>query len=761
MLRSFISAIFLIAATTSADAQNATVARDPAAFRDSLLSLTDVTVLARMERTLDMPGSARSLEPILERGLIAHRIFQITGDREDAARARDAFKKAIERFPDSTWSHYGYAISLADGPETRLKGVLGGIAATQTLAELMKKDPRSKARNELRTVLARDPSFGDAAVLLADLAVADGGRNQALVREARDALQQTRAAGATGPAVSTALARMETQLGNPAAAAKITDADAASGDALALKTQAQALLLQPGHEEEGGRAYARAIQLLTPQAAAAMYADVQVLVTSAEAAEWKRAKPDQQQQWLTRFWSRRAADAGVPVADRLATHYRRLAVAQQRYVRNSLRGSAGNGTLTTSLPAGTYPFDQRGVMYVRHGEPVTVVSTQSRGVLPNETWVYNIPDAGAQIFHFAALRGASDFVLISDITKAIDPAANLDDRNRALITLLQDRIPFESTYQTAAMRIRSLLSTNPGLPLDGTDIRNVLAASDADYRKGARETLKTDSYRKDYDDKINYVSDVFTFRTPLGRTEITAAFAVPVKDVQPMAASNGTRYALNLSLIVLDTLLGNVTRRDTSVVIETPLKLEPADYLRAHITMPVVPTQFAKYRLVVEDVVSGNGETTADDKKLKDYANTDRLLISDIVLAAPDSAGDWQRGAQHLALALPRTFEPSHPFTVFYEIYNLQKNEPFTTHIAVTPLGSAAGRRIKDILGSSAQPIQVSFDAVAATDANNVQQEVRQLASSLPPGRYRITVEVTGSVSHRTATADVEFTVTK
>ena len=117
--------------------------------------------------------------------------------------------------------------------------------------------------------------------------------------------------------------------------------------------------------------------------------------------------------------------------------------------------------------------------------------------------------------------------------------------------------------------------------------------------------------------------------------------------------------------------------------------------------------------------------------------------------------------AQRLALALPRSFEPTRPFTVFYEVYNFAPGESYSTLITVTPIEGGAGRRIKGLLGGGTKPIEVRFEGIAAPDSAGVLQEVRQVASDLGEGRYRMVVEVTARTSGRTARTETEFEVTK
>ncbi|HEX6694104.1 MAG TPA: GWxTD domain-containing protein [Longimicrobiales bacterium] len=736
----------------------------PETLQDSLAVISDVPLLHRMERPLPAAAAASTPWEVLQRGFIEHRIWQLTGDASDAKRARQTFEDGAERFAADPWIRYGWARALADGPETRLRvagGVLSDVTIFQSVGEILKRDPRSRARGQLRRALQLNPAFGEAALLLADLAVADGGRSSALVREARDVLAAARAAGATQPEVGNKLARMETLLGNYAAATAVTEANAASGDAGALKARAEALLLQPSRQAEGAQLYARALDAPTEEAVAAMFLDVQVLMNATEAAEWKRLRtPAEKGAWIRRFWDRRAAESGVTVAERLASHYKRLEIARRSYVKGSTRGASGFGVLLVDRPAGDYPFDDRGAILIRHGPPEAVVSTQAPGTLPNETWAYDLPGIGPQLFHFVTLAGTQEYALVSDITTAIDPAASRTSfgnlRNRALLSLLQDRIPLDQRYQVAAARINTMLVRQPMLPLDGTDVRAALENMDAEYRTGARRALRTDTYRRPYEGALSFLHDVFAFRTPFSRTELTAAFAVPASQLEPLAASNNSRFALKLSAILLDTLQGTVTRMDTTVEVQLAQPPGPRDYVHAHVTLPVIPSEHTVYTLVAEDMVGGRGSSVDGSRRLRDFSSSENLLVSDIVLARPSAAGEWRRGDQTFRLALPRSFAPSSPFTVFYEVYNFEPGERFSTHISAVPVNRSTLQRV---FGGGPRPVDVRFDGIASPGSDGVQQEVREVATELEPGRYRMTITVTAQGSRRTAVTETLFEV--
>jgi hypothetical protein len=134
-------------------------------------------------------------------------------------------------------------------------------------------------------------------------------------------------------------------------------------------------LRTPGREEAGERAWARLLERLTPALADRLFAELRPITTDAEEQRWRSADLEGRREWLRRFWDVRAGLSAVDVSERMAAHYRRLTVALDRYVRGS-DGPPPPETLTGVPPRG--PFDERGVIYLRHGEPYRRISTRTQ-----------------------------------------------------------------------------------------------------------------------------------------------------------------------------------------------------------------------------------------------------------------------------------------------------------------------------------------------------------------------------------------------
>jgi hypothetical protein len=324
------------------------------------------------------------------------------------------------------------------------------------------------------------------------------------------------------------------------------------------------------------------------------------------------------------------------------------------------------------------------------------------------------------------------------------------------MALVEDRATFDGRYRSAATRLRSVLQRNPGIPLDHTEVRQLIENAEAGYRRGARIALAHDSHVRFYADDVALHHDVFSFRTPEGRTELTAALAIPARELTPLSGSGGTEYQRRTSVIVVDTLLGSVTRRDTAQTVRVGRMLGDADYVRTHLSMPVVPTDDGVYRIVVEDVASGHGTQLRGPARIRELG-AQQLLVSDVVLAFPDSTGDWVRGDSRLALLLPRRFGADRPFTIFYEVYNLTANQPYTTRINVERADGGGGG-ILGIFRRGPRPIDLRFEDIAQPDRNGTVQQSRRVASDLPSGNYRMTITVQ-TRDGATARTETTFTV--
>jgi GWxTD domain-containing protein len=671
-------------------------------------------------------------ETFLELGFLYLRLHQITNEKDDYESARDAFDRAKQLAPRNAWSHYGDAASLAYGPDVRLHGSQL-IQTGRSWAQELGLDARSKARRAAERALEIDPAFAQAAELFAGLAIF--GQSRGEMERARDALARVIARGRATDRSFIMLSRVSGALGDAPAALDAAEA-AARHDASpeALHAVAAALLRTPGREADGANAWFAMVETMSDDRAERVWMEVGPIADTAETRQWRDADLDGRKAMMRKFWTLRAGEGAVSVPERLAEHYRRLAVAIERFPRNS--DGAQPSTETLLRDRDPSPFDERGIVYLRHGEPDVIISTDTpfpyvacgpptrRSVIDNESWVYRPLGDRRRMIHFLRCVGYPDWI-----------------------------VPYETPCGEGTLYVLD----RQGYDDDATMCNE---RTPERVRTFALDRLRDDSHRPRFDAVLPFGYDLLAFRGPDGRTDLSAPVAVLTDSLPPDSLADGQlAYRLSLSMFVVDTIAGTVTQADTTVVYRTTRAPSRGEVLVAYVNASTAPTEDALHRIVIRDGGDrSRGQLHGARIRVPSYAG-DTLMVSSIVLAVPGEGGNWRRGDTQLTVMPVGEFAGG-AFRAFYEVYNLPENTPYQTEVIV----DHARGDLDQLTGewSPGDPvIRLRFEGVAAPDARGVVNELRSIETGLLPGRYRIHVRVTNLETRATATSQRLFAVTR
>lgn len=778
------SALVFLAALHVATLRASAQQWDPDLVRDSLKNNSSVPELRKREYALAARAS-RSTDALVERGLVLLRIYELTRDNDDADQARKSFEEALKHDPRSGWAHYGLGLALSGGPGVRVPspgGVLDGFVLGQSLAELFGQDPRSRASRHFLKAVEFNPSFSDAAVEFARIALET--RDRQALAQGRDVIRRMHTGGVNDPELSVALSNIEAALGNldaalAAADAAIADSSTSSGH----HARATALLRQKGKEEDGARSFFAAVDGLDAESMGAFFADVRTIANARELQNWERNGIEGRRALLKYFWEIRAAAAGVSVPERMAEHYRRIAEAQTRFRRTGRRGGPPAGSLISKhFDADALPYDERGLIYIRHGEPLEILRASNVDLRPNETWVYRTPTGAYQMFHFVVLRDGTDYRLVDDLFNAVDPSSNnmpYDGVGR----LLESRAAYDQRYNVMAQRLASVRNRNwfgsalavwaaaEGTLGGGADmgaeaqsalssITDMRQRMSVELRETALAALESDTDRPDFAADLPFYYDLYTFRGRDNVAEVTAALAIPGTHLTARATDNRSVYSLGISFIVIDTVFGTVARKDTTVSFVAQALLGPNEHVRFHTSLVPPAGSSPVYRIVVRDLGhEGRGQLYGSTMRVGSYGSPN-LAISDIVLAEAEP-GSWTRGNVRLALVPPRQFTEKEPISFFYELYNLPEGSPYRTEIVLTPEDGLRGfTRIRRLFGGSDGSMRLTFDGTAQPNTETgAIQELRRVTVDLKPGRYKVNILVTSLQTQQTTTTEKRFQI--
>lgn len=252
---------------------------------------------------------------------------------------------------------------------------------------------------------------------------------------------------------------------------------------------------------------------------------------------------------------------------------------------------------------------------------------------------------------------------------------------------------------------------------------------------------------------LPFFYDLYTFRGDGRTTTVVAAFAVPVRRLEHESRDGGVQYRFDVTLVLADTALRSVSRTDDSVFVVAPHPLSGDHLLHTHIEVRAPPSRTTLQRVVMTDASTpGIGQLYGSAFPIPDYSG-DELMLSDIALGRPGVQVGWKRGEVVLAL-LPTSQFPEGSFDVYYEVYNLPSGHRYTTQITIERLDEP-GREGQGEAGA----VRTLFTGESTAPSDGTVPELRRVDTSLPKGRYRLTVEVTDQATGRSAVRSRTFHV--
>jgi len=444
----------------------------------------------------------------------------------------------------------------------------------------------------------------------------------------------------------------------------------------------------------------------------------------------RAAGADSERNFLREFWDDRAALGTVDVPTRLAMHYRRLALARERYMRRGVISVMDTTFARLRAPGPDEEFDDRGMVYVRYGEPdaragTSVALADTGNTL---TWYYHgTPYEPAATFHFLLDTNTPDYYLARRFGCG-EPLLDEALQDASIAQVVAACAQYNSGDTGAAARVVSYASR---------------------YREWVREAERKENAGPDFTRDLPFWYDLATLDGGAGKSTVVAAVGVPAHFLKADTAEGRTRYVVRATLFVVDTVAGRIEKNSVTRQATSPGPLPRDAIIDLAVELPATPSLTSVYRLRVEDVIGGAGAVYGGPHPVPSYA-PGPVGLSDIILAGSQGAS-WERDGTKLSL-VPTAEFPGGKLKTYYEIYNLAPGAPFETEITVEPQnrGGFLG------LGGN-KPVKVSFRGEAGPDGGSAV--LRDVETRLQPGRYRIRVRVKAVNSGQAVERVRDFTV--
>ena len=691
-------------------------------FRDSIGGTVDSTGLLALEKRMIDQTKANRNDAIqhLRLGFLSLRLGELGGQShyEDAA---SEFQWAIDLQPTWPYSWYGMGFAEYGVGDSQISFVTG-------IKTMLGKDALTRSAMAFAKSAEVDPSFDQGLVDLANTALRQ--RVNIKLGVALEALRRAASTpAATHPEVMLARGRVEREVGDGDSALVAFQGYVTNGPNKSLGQLEVARTLFLLGRFDGVAPYFEGAASDDSVTVAAYRADLLPIASDSIMGEFNRTSGARRAEYLKRFWSERDHIELRADGERLREHYRRLFYARKNFQLTSLNR---HYDIVERYRSGSRDFDDRGIIYLRHGEPSSRASYAAPGLEPNESWRYSRPD-GDLIFHFMAREDVQDYKLVESLFDVLGFGNALALRGGL------------AGSEGDPMAQQLLLSREQLSPIYGR-LQAAGRISTGRYQTEERQVgqesialgTTSDSYELRFPDELKVNSEVLAVGRDSTGTQIQIVYAIAGGTLEPVMVTRGYLYSVRVRFVATDRFGRVAATIDTTRHFVAPAPVPDGEHLVGRVSTTVPPGRY-DYRLAIQQ-----GEETGillpTDTVRVGQPTATSLALSDLVLGSRNTNLFWRRTAEDTVVFNPlRTFKRKESMELYYEVEGLSAGTQYTVKVAVRKQGGGGGLLRKVFGGGSAQ-ISLKFEERASFPVTSTSRSLK--LDKLKPGNYSLEVTV-------------------
>jgi GWxTD domain-containing protein len=696
-------------------------------FHDSLAATNDSIGLLALERKLIETAKADRNNTFIhvKLGFLSLRLGDLGGQAhyDDAA---SEFQWAIDLQP--TWPYAWYGMGLAEYGvgDSQVSFVTG-------LKTMLGKDALTRSAMAFAKSAEVDPSFVRGLVDLANTALRQ--RVNIKLGVALDALRRSASTpAARDPEVLLARGRVEREAGDGDSALAAFRGYMERGPSRSLAQLELARTMFLLGRFDGVAPYYEGAASDDPVTVAGYRADLATIASDSVLGEFDHTAGARRAAYLKQFWSDRDRAELRSDGERLREHYRRLFYARKNFQLTSLNR---HYDIVERYRSGSRDFDDRGVIYIRHGEPSSRATYAAPGLEPNESWRYTRPE-GDLIFHFVAREDVQDFKLVEslfDVLGFSQAVALRGDRaggDPVVDQLMLSRERLSPIYQ----RLQSAGTIGSGQYQ--SEERRMGQASIA---LGTR----TDSYELRFPEELKVHSDVLAVGHDSSGTMVQISYAISGKGLEPVTVTRGYLYSVRVRFAASDPAGRVVASLDTTRHFVAPEPVPDNEHLVGRVAVSVPPGRF-EYRLAIQQGEEAGVVLPRDSVRVGGATSTG-LALSDLVLGSRTANLVWRRPDADTVLFNPlQTFKRHEEMQLYYEVGGLRPGSPYEVRLAVRKQGGGGGL-FRKIFGGGGAAMSVKFEGRATTPLESAHRGLQ--LDRLKPGNYVLEMTVTDDLGRK------------
>ncbi len=542
-------------------------------FRDSIGGTVDSTGLLALEKRMIDQTKANRNDAIqhLRLGFLSLRLGELGGQShyEDAA---SEFQWAIDLQPTWPYSWYGMGFAEYGVGDSQISFVTG-------IKTMLGKDALTRSAMAFAKSAEVDPSFDQGLVDLANTALRQ--RVNIKLGVALEALRRAASTpAATHPEVMLARGRVEREVGDGDSALVAFQGYVANGPNKSLGQLEVARTLFLLGRFDGVAPYFEGAASDDSVTVAAYRADLLPIASDSIMGEFNRTSGARRAEYLKRFWSERDHIELRADGERLREHYRRLFYARKNFQLTSLNR---HYDIVERYRSGSRDFDDRGIIYLRHGEPSSRASYAAPGLEPNESWRYSRPD-GDLIFHFMAREDVQDYKLVESLFDVLGFGNALALRGGL------------AGSEGDPMAQQLLLSREQLSPIYGR-LQAAGRISTGRYQTEERQVgqesialgTTSDSYELRFPDELKVNSEVLAVGRDSTGTQIQIVYAIAGATLEPVMVTRGYLYSVRVRFVATDRFGRVAATIDTTRHFVAPAPVPDGEHLVGRVSTTVPP----------------------------------------------------------------------------------------------------------------------------------------------------------------------------
>ena len=690
-------------------------------FRDSLAGTADSTGLLGLERRMIEVAKADRNNALvhLKLGFLSLRLGDLGGQShfDDAA---SEFQWAIDLQPNWPYPWYGMGFAEFGVGDSQISFVTG-------LKTMLGKDALTRSAMAFAKSAEVDASFVRGLVELANTALRQ--RVNIKLGVALDALRRSAATPAGhDPQVLLARGRVEREVGDGDSALVAFRGYLERGSSRSLGELEIARTLFLLGRFDGVQPYYEAAASDDPATVAGFRADLAPIASDSVLREFDRQAGPSRAQYLRRFWSQRDRAELRSPGERLREHYRRLFYARKNFQLTALNR---HYDIVERYRSGSRDFDDRGVIYIRHGEPSSRASYAAPGLEPNESWRYDRPE-GELVFHFVAREDVQDFKLVESL---------FDVLGFSQAVALQGEGAEENPVAAQLMLSREQISPIYGR-LQGAGPAGSSRFQTEERRLGQESIAlgtTTDSYELRFARELKVHSAVLGVGHDSAGSLVQVVYAISGKDLEPVTVTSGYLYSVRLRFAATDRTGQVVASLDTTRHFVAPSPVPATEHLVGRVALPLRPGSY-EYRLAIQQGEEAGVVLPADTVRVGGLTSG-ALALSDLVLGSRSTNLVWRRADQDTILFNPlHTFKRSDEMQLYYEVEGLRPGRPYEVRLAVKKQGGGGGL-FRKIFGGGGAALSLKYEGQATAALEPAHRGLK--LDRLKPGNYVLEMTVT------------------